>query len=84
MVDIYRPVHENVFIKIYPVSPDAAEKDLLSVMKRIILISAIFLTLIGLISNLSWNFLVASVVTQGIVAVILLKWFIPRYIKKLN
>jgi ABC-2 type transport system permease protein len=84
MVDIYRPVHENTFIKIYPVSPGEAEKDLLSVMKRIILISAIFLTFTGLITNLTFNYLLASVITQGVIAVILLKWFIPRYLKKLN
>jgi ABC-2 type transport system permease protein len=84
LVDVYRPVHENVFVKIYPVAPIEAEKGLLSVMKRIILISAIFLTVAGLITNFSISYLVISVVTQAFVALVLLKWFIPRYIKKSN
>lgn len=84
MVDVYRPVHENIFIKVYPTTVSNEEKSLLSVMKRIILISAIFLTLAGLITSFSVEFLLASVGTQLVVAILLLKWFIPRYIKKIN
>ncbi|TLQ03929.1 ABC transporter permease [Pediococcus stilesii] len=84
MVDVYRPVHENIFVRIYPINIENQEKDLLSVMKRIILISAIFLTVIGLISNHSLEFILGSVMAQLAVAIVLLKWFVPRYIKKLK
>lgn len=84
MVDVYRPVHENIFVRIYPINIENQEKDLLSVMKRIILISAIFLTAIGLISNHSLEFILGSVMAQLAIAIVLLKWFVPRYIKKLK
>lgn len=84
LVDVYRPVQANSMVQVYPVDAEMAQKGLLSVLKRIILLSAILLTLAGCVTNWSFSFLGWAIVVQAITAWLLTQWLVPRYIKKIN
>ena len=84
LVDVYRPVQANSMVQVYPVDAEMAQKGLLSVLKRIILLSAILLTLAGCVTNWSLSFLGWAIVVQAITAWLLTQWLVPRYIKKIN
>ncbi len=84
LVDVYRPVQANSMVQVYPVDAEMAQKGLLSVLKRIILLSAILLTLAGCVTNWSFSFLGWAIVVQAITAWLLSQWLVPRYIKKIN
>ncbi|MGX9798974.1 ABC transporter permease [Pediococcus acidilactici] len=84
LVDVYRPVQANTMVQVYPVDAEMAQKGLLSVLKRIILLSAILVTLAGCATNFTIAFLGWTVVVQSATTLWLTRWLVPRYIKKIN